>query len=1047
MKKGFLLGPPRKGPDATGTTSSPEGDQAAIVDPMQALRAKFYKKHNMHGIWEPSPAQLAELLEGTSVQVPVRAIQEVWKQEKWGTFKRFTWEEIEGLVHLLELKLAAATGTGTAQRVAEAGTVGSLARPEFTERYLYRRFLYFSDRRPGPQLTLRDLVAKEVALVRTAAAEGKTLPPDRLTVQEQVNIEDELFRAAALQQQNPGCLEDYTLHQAAHGHVWGFQAKEDILEFQRAPGTTQDEKAKYIKGDNKFSRRSWLHERPLVGRRTVEEIAKFEEEGTRAWMSKFPRGAPPMPWSRLTPQEEADLEDELFRAVALPFDDLDNLEDVDVKMYVFKLRKQLKETQRADRLRQQMLAAPAAATETRYVATKFTEEGVAWALPHDRTCAVYRAQTLVECFLLSLLETRMMLPQDDYSVAYLMTWLTSTLRDRAALPRVAQDIGNIFGALQVLWPHAEVWPLTCDSKGKWNRGLVYIDDVEHFSYPAAVSIFVYRAASPGERDACSCADAAGVRDSGCHVWLYAQQDASGVSYKWFRHADVRKGAHKQDTVLSEHLIYQKRQPTSSSGPPMRRCTQNQGTVPDAKDAKGLQDRWTLSEPAELCASRLRCKQCGLHQQLEHFATARDGAPPRLDTSVVGTQEKQMGQEFEEFCTVWCKFCLTHFFPCTVCKYHQPQSYYAADVWQRRFQRGATCSLCAAASQALCAQCGNALLQERVRCHKCGQWKGHSDYSDSMWHHKQTSDRTIICLQCEAKNIAKHPCNQCGQSKLQTEFSASMWNNKSRTVASLFAALSCLSLVSNAAYPATSSSSEFNHFGGSYNLASLSSLPSEFNVDTATSSELSICRLLFRSVPRDVLSRLGWTTPSKLLFALRTEPRTLEFAEFFCGQGELTAALYRHGFVRGCALDLDLENDILSVSGFAEFLIVALRLCQFGFAWLAPPCSNFIWMCRGKSLRSKLRPFGDTSRHDVVQANEILRRAVLIIRLLALRGGAVFWVVEQPLSSCMFRLPPWLALFSWKPSVAGFTCQRKFVWVGHFGGPIPKPTELYAISHF
>ncbi len=66
------------------------------------------------------------------------------------------------------------------------------------------------------------------------------------------------------------------------------------------------------------------------------------------------------------------------------------------------------------------------------------------------------------------------------------------------------------------------------------------------------------------------------------------------------------------------------------------------------------------------------------------------------------------------------------------------------------------------------------------CQQCGMSVPHSGYSDSMWHNKQTSNRTIICLQCEAKNIAKHPCNKCGQSKLQTEYSASMWNNKSRT---------------------------------------------------------------------------------------------------------------------------------------------------------------------------------------------------------------------------------------------------------------------------
>ena len=206
-----------------------------------------------------------------------------------------------------------------------------------------------------------------------------------------------------------------------------------------------------------------------------------------------------------------------------------------------------------------------------------------------------------------------------------------------------------------------------------------------FCFPAATSIFVYRKASPGVQAVCSCAEADGVQDSGLHVWLYAHQGERGESYMWFRQSEVKTGAHKQDAVLSEHLIYQRFDLGRSNGPPMRRCTQGQGTEPDTDR---FYEKWTLSQPADICANRLRCQHCGLHQQLKHFSRARDGTEPRVDTTNVSDEGLEFG--FEEFCTVWCKFCNVTFFRCSVCEYHYPQEDYTESMWQHRFQRGVTC---------------------------------------------------------------------------------------------------------------------------------------------------------------------------------------------------------------------------------------------------------------------------------------------------------------------------------------------------------------------
>ncbi len=132
--------------------------------------------------------------------------------------------------------------------------------------------------------------------------------------------------------------------------------------------------------------------------------------------------------------------------------------------------------------------------------------------------------------------------------------------------------------------------------------------------------------------------------------------------------------------------------------------------------------------------------------------------------------------------MWCNFCKDQFFPCRRCKYPFPKETYTPSMWQHRFERGATCTSCEAARHLCCEVCLKEIDEEKCRCNQCGKLKGKTEYSASMWHHKASTDRTIICLQCEAKNIegAKHPCNKCGQWKLQTEYSASMWNHKANT---------------------------------------------------------------------------------------------------------------------------------------------------------------------------------------------------------------------------------------------------------------------------
>ena len=118
------------------------------------------------------------------------------------------------------------------------------------------------------------------------------------------------------------------------------------------------------------------------------------------------------------------------------------------------------------------------ATQARFAFVECPGGDLRWALPHDRECLHYKAQELVECVLQSLIETRMMLPQEDRKLAYLIGWVTRTLDQRDVLPMVAEDIANVFGALDFMWPHGEVWADFCSTPFEWNTPFYNRDGFE-----------------------------------------------------------------------------------------------------------------------------------------------------------------------------------------------------------------------------------------------------------------------------------------------------------------------------------------------------------------------------------------------------------------------------------------------------------------------------------------------------------------------------------------------------------------------------------------
>ena len=84
-----------------------------------------------------------------------------------------------------------------------------------------------------------------------------------------------------------------------------------------------------------------------------------------------------------------------------------------------------------------------------------------------------------------------------------------------------------------MWPYKDdVVTEACVTLGLCDWNWAFDEEYELFTCPAATSIFVYEKASSVDQHVCACADAAGVKESGLHVWLYLHQDESGKSYRW-----------------------------------------------------------------------------------------------------------------------------------------------------------------------------------------------------------------------------------------------------------------------------------------------------------------------------------------------------------------------------------------------------------------------------------------------------------------------------------------------------------------------------------
>ena len=140
--------------------------------------------------------------------------------------------------------------------------------------------------------------------------------------------------------------------------------------------------------------------------------------------------------------------------------------------------------------------------------------------------------------------------------------------------------------------------------------------------------------------------------------------------------------------------------------------------------------------------------------------------------------------------------------------------------------------------------------------------------------------------------------------------------------------------------------------------------------------------------------------------LLPETATGTGVEYFSGDEAVSNGMRMHGFnMFSFDIRRNPNHDMLSDAGFISALILVMCVMPGGFAWLAPVCSSWIWLCRGRTGRNPARPEGRNTKF-VRRGNAICARSILIAACLVARDCMV--VIEQPMQSVM----PYFRRFAW-----------------------------------
>ncbi|CAK0840887.1 unnamed protein product [Prorocentrum cordatum] len=141
---------------------------------------------------------------------------------------------------------------------------------------------------------------------------------------------------------------------------------------------------------------------------------------------------------------------------------------------------------------------------------------------------------------------------------------------------------------------------------------------------------------------------------------------------------------------------------------------------------------------------------------------------------------------------------------------------------------------------------------------------------------------------------------------------------------------------------------------------------------------------------------------------------------------------------GIAYDIKCNpaHDIVSRDGFFVLLMYCLMVPVGGLIVGGPPCSLFTFLSSSVHMRADGYEYGDESNYNVRLANRIALNFMFILKLMHMWNRKVYWVIEQPKSSWMMKLPEAQELMDITKA------ERVFTYMGAFGHVLLKASHLF-----
>jgi hypothetical protein len=162
---------------------------------------------------------------------------------------------------------------------------------------------------------------------------------------------------------------------------------------------------------------------------------------------------------------------------------------------------------------------------------------------------------------------------------------------------------------------------------------------------------------------------------------------------------------------------------------------------------------------------------------------------------------------------------------------------------------------------------------------------------------------------------------------------------------------------------------------------------------------------------------------------------------FAGQKEIAKAFLdaKLPMVPFEMMDDPVTENCLSLEGQQYFLqtLVRTSLTPYGFCWLGPPCSWWVWVSRSVHQRSMTNPLGNTTHPSVGFHNVLAEFVANVIWTCAALG--IFYVLEQPLSSILVHHP------QVKAALQGTQARCIRIPLYKFGAATRKPLQLWGTA--